>query len=251
MRLVWPLALLLSAPALALAQQPSVESGPQASVETPESATAAEGSPHAGGVLADREFGVVTRQFGLRRQVEMAQWQRRDGDYALAWSRSPVDSSAFPERYRNPGEFRLPSREWTSPGTMPDGRPLAAEAVEALGIWRPLAPDPAVLPENLAATFQEDDGMLTTAADPAAPSVGDLRIRWFERILPSLEGRVALEDGVWVLAPDVQAAPAEVPPADAEGALRNYTPWLGGLLLLIAAVVVATRHRKRRRPNAP
>lgn len=217
---------------------------------TPVPAQEDPGRPWAERPLVDEEFGVVSHAFGLRRQVEMAQWRRSGGEYLLVWSAQPIDSSRFPRQHRNPGEFRLRSREWTTAATMPDGRPLAEAAVEALGIWRPLAPDPGALPENLAATFQPDGDMLTTADDPSAPRVGDLRIRWFERVLPPLRDRVVLRGGVWI-ATDAPADTAEVPPPDAEGELRSYTPWLGGLLLLIVAVVVAVRHRRRRRRSAP
>ncbi|WP_407351996.1 hypothetical protein [Luteimonas sp. R10] len=230
MKHIWLLVLLLSPPALA---QESAEPG----------------APRAELALVDDEFGVATRQFGLRRHVEMAQWQRSDGEYEVIWSAQPIDSSGFPPRYRNPGEFRLPSREWTTAATMPDGRPLAEAAVETLGIWRPLTPVPEALPENMAATFQFDGGTLTTAEDPNAPRAGDLRIRWLERVLPPLRGQVVLEGGAWVVAdpPADSAGTAEVPPADGAGEVRNYTPWAGGLLLLIIATLVAIRHHRRRR----
>lgn len=239
MRPVWLMVLLLCSPAFA--QEP-----------------AELGAPLAERALMDEEFGVASRQFGLRRHVEMAQWERLDDEYEVVWSAQPIDSSGFPRQYRNPGEFRLQSREWTTGATMPDGRPLAESAVEALGVWRPLTPAPEALPENLAATFQPDGGTLTTAEDPDAPRAGDLRIRWFERVLPPLQGRVVLRDGVWVVADapadpaEVPSAdPAEVPPADGEGEVRNYTPWMGGLLLLIVAILVAVRHRKHRRRRTP
>ncbi|WP_149193928.1 TMEM43 family protein [Luteimonas suaedae] len=239
MKYVWLLVLLLCPPAFA---QESAEPG----------------TPRAELALVDDEFGVASRQFGLRRHVEMAQWQRVDGEYAVIWSAQPIDSAGFPPQYRNPDEFRLPSREWTTAVTMPDGYPLAEEAVETLGIWRPLTPVAEALPPNMAATFQFDSRTLTTAEDPAAPRAGDLRIRWLERVLPPLQGQVVLRDGAWVVA-DAPAVPAEapsadsaeVPPADGEGEVRNYTPWVGGLLLLIVAILVAIRHRHRRRAPPP
>ncbi|MEZ0472153.1 hypothetical protein [Luteimonas salinilitoris] len=235
MKYVWLLMLLLCSPAFA-----QESAGP--------------GTPRAELALVDDEFGVASRRFGLRRHVEMAQWQRSDGEYVVIWSAQPIDSTGFPPQYRNPGEFRLPSREWTTAATMPDGRPLAEEAVETLGIWRPLTPVPEALPENMAATFQFDGSTLTTAEDVAAPRAGDLRIRWLERVLPPLHGQVVLRDGAWIVA-DASVDPAEmpatdpgeVPPADGEGEVRNYTPWVGGLLLLIVAILVAIRHRQRRR----
>ncbi|NZA28116.1 hypothetical protein H0E84_17185 [Luteimonas sp. SJ-92] len=224
----WLLALAMAAAPAAVAQAP-----------------AAVPAPRGGEVLVDDEFGVGTQQFGLRREVEMAQWRRSAEGYALEWSDRPLDSREFPQQYRNPGEFPVATQQWERPVKMDDGRPLAPAALAELGEWRPLSPDLDALPGNLAATFRLQGDLLTTAADLAEPAPGDLRVRWFERVLPSLDGRLVLQDGVWIAAgaPD---GPADAPPADGEGELRNYTPWLGGLLLLIAAILVA-RHRKRRR----
>lgn len=229
MKRFWPLALLLCG-ACAFAQAP----------DDP-------GAPRPGGALVDEEFGVASEQFGLRRQVEMAQWQRADGDYALVWSETPIDSAAFPPQYRNPGAFQLPGQAWRAEARMPDGNRLDDAALEALGEWRPLPPDADALPPNLAVTFQPDGDALTSAADPAAPQVGDLRIRWSERVLPPLQGRIALRDGVWTLADDVATGPADPVLPEAEGELRSYTPWIAGVLLLIAAIAVAVHHHRRRR----
>ncbi|MDH5824305.1 hypothetical protein QFW77_15110 [Luteimonas sp. RD2P54] len=207
-------------------------------------------APRPSQALVDEQFGVGTQRFGLRREVEMAQWRRSGDGYALEWSAEPVDSAGFPARYRNPARFPIASERWEPEVRMEDGRPLAPEALEALGIWRPLAPDPDALPENLAATFRVQGDLLTTAADLAEPAPLDLRVRWFERVLPALAGRVALRDGVWVAvdtaAPAPVAATEQLPGADGEGSLRSYAPWIGGLLLLVAAVLVA-RHRRRSR----
>lgn len=205
-------------------------------------------APAPGTVLEDEEFGVATREPGLRRQVEMAQWRRVDGGFALAWSEAPVDSGGFPVQYRNPGAFELQGRTWSAEVVLADGYPLDPAAVEALGAWRPLAPDPDALPPNLAATFQPDGEGLSTSADPAAPLAGDLRIHWFERALPPLQGRVALRDGVWTLADGVAADAPGPAVAEGEGAVRSRKPWIVGFLLLIAAILVA-RHHRRRRPG--
>ena len=73
---------------------PTIVSGQQAPLP--------QGTPQAGQVLEDPDFGVRTDQFGLDRRVEMLQWQREPGGgYRQVWSSGLVDSTGFDKGYEN------------------------------------------------------------------------------------------------------------------------------------------------------
>lgn len=200
------------------------------------------GDPTTDVVVRDAEFGVSARHFGLERRVAMLQWQAVAGGHALAWSEEPIDSRGFPPGKTNPAEFPLPGRRWIAPVTI-DGKPVAPEVIERLGLWRGFRPNFSALPGNLAATFQPEGDGLGSAENPLDPQVGDLRIDWRELTLPPLAEKVELRDGRWVLAPGLDAATdsAVAPPATP---VRG--PWLlGGGALLLALVAFAFLRRRR------
>lgn len=119
-------------------------------------------------VLRDPDFGVVAHDaIGLQRRVDMYQWHR-DGDvYRLDWNNTVVDSAGFVPGHENPAEIPLQARTWLAPGHE-----------DANGAWVPLRPDFSALPGNLSATFQPEGDGLGSAANPASPEPGDLRITW-------------------------------------------------------------------------
>jgi hypothetical protein len=206
--------------------------------------------PQPGEALRDRDFGVVSRQFGLDRQVEMYQW-RADGDgYARVWNSAPIDSSGFAPGHENPTKIPLDSRRWWSDSATLDGQPLDLAVLQVLGEWHVFRPSFSRLPANLAASFQPEGDGLGSAENPLDPQIGDLRVRWRELRLPPLAGRVEWRGGGWRLRPDaMQGRPPDEEPApgpDGSGALSRTSTWLVGGLMAVMLVVVLLRRRHRR-----
>jgi hypothetical protein len=214
------------------------------------------GEPQADAPVRDVEFGVTVRQFGLERRVEMLQWQSTPHGYERVWSDAPVDASRFDVAHANPVDWPLPGRRWLARAISLDGKPLDPEVIAALGEWRDFRPSFNALPGNMAATFQPEGDGLGSADNPLAPTIGDLRIRWRQLVLPSLQGRVLLQEGRWRLAPvdggdpsaaattptSVVSAPvADAPTPQASPATRW---WIGGGVLVLLLAVVAFRRQR-------
>jgi hypothetical protein len=211
------------------------------------------GRPIAEGPLRDAEFGVRTRELGLQRRVEMYQWRKADGGYVRVWSDAPIPSAAHDPQHANPGEFPIRTRYWIAPRVTLDGRPLQDDVLKEFGRWQVFRPGFSALPGNLAATFQPEGDGLSSAENPLDPQIGDLRITWHELTLPSLAGRVSLENGAWVPVPgsarpdlagaaDVAARPDTLP---ASAAGRGW--WLIALGAVVALIAVVLLRRRRRR----
>lgn len=189
----------------------------------------------------DPDFGVRTTATGLERVVEMYQWHRSGDGYVRDWDREPVDSSGFAPGHDNPG-FPIRGQRWLPGAVSVDGHPLDDAVLDALGEWREFRPGFSALPGNLAATFQPEGDGLGSAENPLAPEVGDLRIHWRERVLPPLDGRIALRGGTWVLQADAS-------PGDPEASPGGGRPWwlpiaIGGLLLLGLAITLGLRRKR-------
>lgn len=202
--------------------------------------------------LRDPEFGVITRQFGLRRTVQMYQWQRQRRGYAKVWSQDWIDSSRHSAGHANPGAPSLDSREWLSDDATLDGRPLAAETLLALGQWHVFRPGFTALSERQAAVFQPEGDGLGSALNPMAPAVGDLRIHWEELRLPALDDRVQLRNGHWaptLRSPGEAASPVSAPDRSAShvalAALPDWlrTYWWAVLASLVVLLLVLGRLR--------
>ncbi len=233
--------------------------------------------------VRDPDFGVEAAAIALERRVEMYQWVEVAGGatprYALQWRAGLVDSGAFrePRGHANPSEFPIVGGRWQSPTVTLDGHPVDPAAFARSEGWRPLRPDPARLPPNMAVSFGPDGEGLTSAADPAAPQLGDVRLRW--RMLPAPEAPtgLVLQGGRWVLpgatqpvGPSTPATPGDAvadagapPPAAAadgpglldglgggdwrlpaiEGQDRTMLVY-GGIALLVVIVVIALRARR-------
>ncbi len=237
--------LLIGGAAIAQAQ-----SGPVASAVP-------QGEAQAGDGLRDHDFGVITKQFGLDRRVEMYQWQRTaESTYQRVWKAALVDSSDFAPGHDNPTALPLDGRRWWSQDASLDGKPLDVEVLKVLGEWQDFRPNFSRLPGNMSATFQPDGDGLTSSENPLDPRTGDLRISWRELTLPPLADKVELRDGVWRLLPKVNAPPGPIgaepmPEADAAGDVApvegaRWWPWLLGALALALALAVAKRRRPRR-----
>lgn len=218
------------------------------------------GEPVAAAVIEDPDFGVRTNRFGLDRRVEMYQWQRdRQGGYQQVWKPALVDSSTFPEGYRNPPAFPLEGRIWWASGISLDGRPVDPSVIKALGRWQDFRPGFTRLPANLAASFQPEGDGLGSALNPLDPHIGDLRIHWRALHLPPLAGKVKLRDGKWQLAVAGQAGDpltASEPDLDAAGSTeqlpkRGEVRLVGKVILgvLVALGLLLLRRIRRRAPR--
>ena len=179
--------------------------------------------------------------FGLQRQVRMYQWQAGDG-YSRIWSESRLDSTRFAPGHENPASLPLHSERWVAGDIRIDDKPLDPAVIAELGEWKPFRPGFSSLPANLAATFQPEGDGLGTAQNPMDPQIGDLRIRWRELVLPSLAGRVVLQGGRWVLAP--QAHGVQTVSQEHIGKGHGLSIAIGLLIVLLA---LALHHRQHRR----
>jgi uncharacterized membrane protein YecN with MAPEG domain len=211
--------------------------------------TGPEGVPVSDEVVRDAEFGVSARHFGLERRVAMYQWRANGPGYEQVWSETPIDSTGYAPGHENP-PFPLRGKRWIARRVMLDGKLLDRSAVEQLGQWRLFRPNFSALPGNLAATFQPEGDGLGTAENPLAPQVGDLRVGWRELVFPPLEGRVLLQDGVWIPDSSRQPEPAAAPlPTDPSpmSLLPRVSLLFAGLhallLLLLSARVSRWRYR--------
>jgi len=206
-------------------------------------------------VLRDRDFGVSSEGFGLDRRVEMYQWVQSDGSFQEVWNEALIDASSFPPEYRNPDRLPIEGKRWWADSATLDGKPLDREVLYALGRWEAFRPDFSRLPANLAASFQPEGDGLGSSDDPAAPQVGDLRIRWRRLVLPTLAGRVVLRDGRWQLTPQAAAQPIapDDPAVDVSGTdevfAQRWWPWLvaATFAILLGFVLFRRAWYRRRR----
>ncbi|QWP79111.1 hypothetical protein J5226_12295 [Lysobacter sp. K5869] len=218
------------------------------------------GEPVAGTSLRDRDFGVLTRQFGLDRRVEMYQWRRAadpsagQGGYERIWNSAPIDSTHFAPGHVNPTRLPLENRRWWSDSATLDGRALDSEVLRALGEWKVFRPNFSRLPSNLAATFQPEGDGLGSSENPLAPQIGDLRVTWRELRLPALEGKLELRDAAWRLKPEAAAAALNAAPPRSNATVLGERPrderwswgWLVAGVALAAALLLWLRGRRRR-----
>ena len=207
-----------------------------------------QGQPATAHPPRDAEFGVVAHGFGLQRQVEMLQWRRFGPGYRKEWSAQPIDSSGYAKAYRNPAGFPIETRYWIAEDATLDGKPIDDDVLKEFGNWRDFRPGFSALPANLAATFQPEGDGLGTADNPLDPQVGDLRVRWRELELPPLQGRVALQGGVWIPASD--AVPENVVAAsDTVADVTSVKPdrWILWLVVAVVLVIGGVWWLRRRR----
>lgn len=155
------------------------------------------GDVHAQEPLRDPQLGVSAGAgvIALMRRVEMRQWRERCAgtacNYVLVWSTRPIDSSRFrePGGHDNPARLPFSSDRFVATDVRLGAYRLDAMLVEkVLQASAPLAwPVRAdQLPENLAATFRERDGVLYAGGDK--PAAGDLRVSF--RIVPASQQRL-------------------------------------------------------------
>lgn len=210
-----------------------------------------QGQPTSAHPPRDAEFGVTARGFGLQRQVEMLQWRRFGPGYRKEWSEQPIDSTGYAKDYRNPAGFPIETRYWIAEDATLDGKPVDDDVLKEFGSWRDFRPGFSALPANLAATFQPEGDGLGTADNPLDPQIGDLRVHWRELELPPLQGKVALQGGVWIPASDavpesVVAASDTVADAKATNpAFAFLRAWWWAIALAMLAAVLWMLRRRR------
>lgn len=203
--------------------------------------TLPEGDPQADAVVRDPDFGVESARFGLERRVEMYQWRRDARGYSNVWNAAAIDSGAFDRGHRNPPKLPVRNRQWWVHSVTLDGHEISMDSVRLLGQWQAIHPNFSRLPANYAAQFQPEGEGLGSSFNPLDPQVGDVRITWYEFVLPPLAGKVQMLGGQWEPSPKAVAASAGTRPAAVDIAAatlapaRKLSPWL----VLVAAAVLA------------
>jgi hypothetical protein len=147
--------------------------------------------------LRDPRFGIEQRAIRLERVVEMYQWRERSETreekkvggavertttytYSKEWSDSLNDSSRFHDPSGHPNPVSMPfegASFQAQSGTLGDYR-LDEGVLGKVGGWSPLAVQPGDLAEDLRAEFTAQGEWLYRGASPAAPEVGDVRVRF-------------------------------------------------------------------------
>lgn len=217
------------------------------------------GIPEVAEPVVDPDYGVQVEALGLRREVQMWQWQRDGDGFGGTWSAEPIDASDFPERYANPGRAPYGSAQWFAGRVQLDGRRLAPELITALPGWEPVPVEraAAALPPNLAVVFQPDGAWLSSSADSDNPHIGDLRIRWQQLPGGPLHGDLVADGPRWIaVAPGSQlarGAPARqgedvdpVPGLPGRDPAAGGLAWLAWVLLafmLVGGFVLYRRNR--------
>lgn len=144
------------------------------------------GTPQVIKLPHDPEFNLSVDTPLLKRHVEMFQWRQISiGDrvhYELDWVDHLVDANTFkqPRGHTNPTSFPLPNKQFMAGLVQMGGLQMGPALVRALPGSSLTTPDPAVLPENLLASFSKYHDYLMTSANPADPRLGDVRVSWEE-----------------------------------------------------------------------
>lgn len=153
----------------------------------------------ASGSLRDPEFRVESRKLGFRRDVEMLQWAREEGQYVKRWSDSALNDEGFDPAHRNPGMPSLKSELWLSREATIDGKPVEPSVLMALGTWIRVRPNFSRVPYRWSRRFEPDGDGMSNSDNPLEPTVGDVRITWSEMFVPTLERQVVFANGIWQL----------------------------------------------------
>lgn len=140
----------------------------------------------------DSQLGVVAPgAIMLLRHVDMLQWHEQcdagDCRYFLDWSPEAIDTALFhePQGHENP-PLPMASERFVAEELQLDGQPVAHELFASLPISSyPL--NAAELPENIAASFRVDEGVLLSAWPDDEPQAGDLRIRYEAQLGGAIE----------------------------------------------------------------
>jgi len=192
--------------------------------------------------LIDPDFGVAARALGLRRTVEMWQWQRTDSvpgaaSYQAKWSQQSIDSSAFDRAHRNP-TMPFASAQWWSNSALLNGRPVSPELLGTLDGWQTQAARVDLLPANLAAIFAVEDGMLYSGNDSAQPQIGDLRVSWQALPAGPVHGLALVDDAALAMAEGAGLIRGTSLETELPGLAQGARPGSDLLWWLLAAVLI-------------
>lgn len=215
----------------------------------------------------DADFNLSVATPVLTRHVEMFQWREvRLGaavHYEMDWSEQPQDSSRFaqPKGHANPAAFPLHSERIDAGLVRVGGYALDPVLLHGLPGSEPVAPDPAHLPPNLAASFSAYQGRLVTSADPAQPRLGDVRVSWEAVPLQTVTilarqqgGRLVPGDPATLdgqgfdIEPGEQAVGNDDAPVPVDLLLARRA---GAVLLAALGSYLLLRERRRRLADAP
>lgn len=204
--------------------------------------------------LIDPDFGVAVRALGLRRTVAMWQWQLTTGaapvgaHYQALWSQQPIDSSNFDPAHRNPS-LPFASAQWWSDSALLNGQLVSPTLLATLDGWQEQAAQVDRLPENLAAIFRVENGVLFTGSDSTQPQIGDLRVSWQALPAGSVHGLALVGDAGLAMAEGAglirgMNVEAELPGlAQGARAGSDLAWWLLAAVLLGLALLVMVRRR--------
>jgi hypothetical protein len=137
----------------------------------------------------DPQLGIRSDSAVLWRKVEMLQWRERCAadrcGYTLDWAAEHIDSTGFRESaaHANPARFPFPNQAFFGEHVRLGAFEVDSAAVPDEGAAVLHAVRPGQLPENLAATFRIDRGVLFAATNAGHPEAGDVRVTY--RALPS------------------------------------------------------------------
>ncbi len=178
-------------------------------------------------ILTDDDFGLSVPALHLERQVEMFQWKEvsqsktekklgggtetvTEYSYEKAWLSDVVDSSRFqePDGHENPGYFAYPNRKVSARQVRAGAFRLPARLVDRITNWEPVSVRLDDLPGELRWRSHPYEGGLFIGRNPAAPAVGDLRVRF--RSVPATEVSVVARQTGDSLEPYVAANGEEI-----------------------------------------
>jgi hypothetical protein len=164
--------------------------------------------------LTDPDFGISVSGVKLIREVEIYQWvevvktetrnklgggteEVKTYSYERQWRDRPVDSSQFKvaAEHRNPTEMKVGPATYTATTVTLGAFTLPDFLVAQIGGGEPYVPESLdQAREDLRAGARIVDGLVYLGADPASPTVGDLRIR-FTRVPTGPVSVVAQQSG--------------------------------------------------------
>lgn len=210
--------------------------------------------------LRDPEIRVESRKLGLRRQVEMLQWEREGDRYVKVWRDTPVIVDGADAQHRNPPMPKLQNAIWLASDANIDGQRVDPGVLMALGQWIRIRPGFSRVPYRWSRRFQPDGDGLSDSDNPLNPQIGDVRLSWSELFVPTLERQVVLADGKWQLPGTVQLDEATVrslnrqlQDAQERRSLRDLLSRMWTLaafsllmLLIVARVILIRRARNRK-----
>ena len=151
------------------------------------------------GILKDPEFRVESRKLGFRRDVEMLQWTREEGEYVMRWRDARIPDESFDADHRNPPMPLLRSAIWLSDDATIDGKPVDPAVLMSLGQWIRMRPSFSKVPYRWSLRFEPDGDGMSNSDNPLEPAIGDVRITWSEMFVPTLERQVVFANGMWQL----------------------------------------------------